>query len=75
MVDMFLRLRVNKVFGKTHVNDVTYFRIVPKTHQKVVRLDVSVDEVTIVHLLKPFDKLVSKHNRGFKAEPPPTELK
>jgi hypothetical protein len=75
VVDVLLRLGIYKVFGQTHVNNVTHCRIVSKTHQKVVWLDVSVDKVPVVHLFEPFDQLVSKHDRGLQAEPPTTKLK
>lgn len=47
--------------GQPKVDQVAVPRVLPQAHHKVVRLDVAVEKVLVVHVLDPLDHLVGEH--------------
>ena len=66
VVPVFLR--------QTEVYQEELVAVPPDAHQEVVRLDVAVDEVLVVHVLDPPDHLVGQHEDGLHGEPPGAEV-
>ena len=66
VVPVFLR--------QTEVYQEELVAVPSDAHQEVVRLDVAVDEVLVVHVLDPPDHLVGQHEDGLHGEPPGAEV-
>ena len=66
VVPVFLR--------QTEVYQEELVAVPSDAHQEVVRLDVAVDEVLVVHVLDPPDHLVRQHEDGLHGEPPGAEV-
>ena len=66
VVPVFLR--------QTEVYQEELVAVPSDAHEEVVRLDVAVDEVLVVHVLDPPDHLVRQHEHGLHGEPPGAEV-
>jgi len=61
-------LRVAVFLGETKIDHVHLVTAFADTHQEVVGLDVSVDEVPRMNVLDSGDELIGKQKNGFEAE-------
>ena len=66
--DVEVGLRVAVFLGQTEVNDVDLVSAFPDPHQKVVRLDVTMDERLGMDVLNPRDELVREKQDGLQRE-------
>ena len=48
-------------FGQSEIDEEQFVAVSPDPHEKVVWLDVSVDEVLVVHVLDATNHLVGQH--------------
>ena len=65
---MFSTSRVSVSLSQTEVNHINEMLSLPKPNYKVVRLDISVQEVTGVDELDSGEHLVSQHKHRFKGK-------
>mmetsp|Transcript_10264 Transcript_10264/g.36488 ORF Transcript_10264/g.36488 Transcript_10264/m.36488 type:complete len:377 (+) Transcript_10264:1-1131(+) len=68
--NVLVRPWVAVLFGQAKVDDVHLVRLLAQSHQKVIRLDVPVNEGPGVHVLYPPEQLVSQHEHRLEREPP-----
>lgn len=61
-------LGVSVFLGKTKIDDVDLVAALSDAHQEVVRLDITVDEVSGVDVLDTRDELIGKEKDGLQAE-------
>eukprot|EP00445_Apocalathium_hangoei_P061646 CAMPEP_0204094030 /NCGR_PEP_ID=MMETSP0360-20130528/190721_1 /ASSEMBLY_ACC=CAM_ASM_000342 /TAXON_ID=268821 /ORGANISM="Scrippsiella Hangoei, Strain SHTV-5" /LENGTH=312 /DNA_ID=CAMNT_0051043337 /DNA_START=633 /DNA_END=1567 /DNA_ORIENTATION=- len=66
--DVLLRLRVTVLLGQAKVDYVDLVGLLAQADQKVVRLDIAVDEVLGMHVLHAVDHLICKHEGRLQAE-------
>lgn len=65
---MLRRFRVLKPFRKPKVDHVASLSFGLQSHQEVIGLHVSVDEIVVLHELDSCDHLVSQHADSFKCK-------
>lgn len=53
------------LFGKAEIDQEQFGGLFASTDYKVVRLDISMNEGSVVYKLDPFDHLVADHKSGF----------
>ena len=63
-----VRLRVTILLRETEVDDIDLVSSLANSHQEVVGLDVSMDEVSRVNVLDPGDELIGEEQDGLQAE-------
>lgn len=56
------------LLGQAKIDEKELVAVTPDSHEKVVGLDVSMDEVFVVHELDAADHLVCKHENGLHGE-------
>lgn len=61
-------ISLNVSFSQSKIKNEYFVRGLIESHTKVIRLDISVDEVTIVDVFNPRDHLIDKHKDGFERE-------
>ena len=61
---------ISKFFGQSVVNEEKFVAVSADPHEKIVRFDISVNEVLVVYELDPADHLVGQHQHRFHGEPP-----
>jgi len=66
--DVQVRLGVSVFLGKTKIDDVDLVAALSNAHQEVVRLDITMDEVSRVDVLDTRDELIGKEKDGLQAE-------
>lgn len=66
--NMKMRLGVAVLLGQTKINHVDLVSPLADAHQKVVRLDVTVNERLGVNILDPGDELIRQQEHGFQGE-------
>ena len=66
--DVEVCLRVPVLLRQTKVNDIDLIAPLANAHQKVVRLDVAVDEALGMNVLDPGDELVGEQQHGLERE-------
>jgi len=55
---------------KTKIKDEYFVRSFVQTNAEVIRFNISVDEMPVVHILNSCDHLVDKHEHGLQREFP-----
>mmetsp|Transcript_2859 Transcript_2859/g.10917 ORF Transcript_2859/g.10917 Transcript_2859/m.10917 type:complete len:231 (-) Transcript_2859:766-1458(-) len=55
-------------FGKTKINEEHLAAVLPYSHQKIVGLNISVDNISRMQIFQSLDHLVSKHDYSFERE-------
>jgi len=73
--DVLLRLRVTVLLGEPEVDGMDLVRLFAQPDQKVVRLDIAMDEVLGVHILYAIDHLICQHQNRLQGEFPIAETK
>ena len=68
--DMVSTLRVSISFGQSEIDNVDDVLFATDADQKVVRLDVSVDEVSRMHEFYSLEELFSQHQHSFQGKFP-----
>ncbi len=64
--NMKMRLGVAVLLGQTKIDHVDLVSPLADAHQKVVRLDVAVNERLGVNILDPGDELIGQQEHGFQ---------
>eukprot|EP00187_Rhodella_violacea_P007101 CAMPEP_0174886340 /NCGR_PEP_ID=MMETSP0167-20121228/1575_1 /TAXON_ID=38298 /ORGANISM="Rhodella maculata, Strain CCMP736" /LENGTH=353 /DNA_ID=CAMNT_0016122291 /DNA_START=88 /DNA_END=1148 /DNA_ORIENTATION=- len=72
--DMDVCFMVAVLLCESKVDDVDDVRVLPQAHEKVVGLDVAVEEASGVDVLDALDHLVGEHEDGLEGEPPMAEI-
>ena len=54
-------LRINELLGKPHVNELNHGGFVTHPNQKVIRLDISVNKIVFMEVLKSLHQLYGYH--------------
>ena len=65
---------VSVFLGQSKVYQEQFVAVSTNPHQKVVWLDVAVDEVLVVDVLDSPDHLISQHEHSLHGEPPGAEV-
>ena len=65
---MFTGLGVAETFGQTEINNVYVVLLLANTDKEIVRLDISMQEVSRVHKLNTLEHLVGEHKHCFQRE-------
>ena len=73
--DMLVSIRIYVADSKSEINRINLIRLLSIAKEKIIRLDVSVNETLSVDFLNSLDKLVKDHADCFYAEFSVTELK
>mmetsp|Transcript_25048 Transcript_25048/g.57679 ORF Transcript_25048/g.57679 Transcript_25048/m.57679 type:complete len:367 (+) Transcript_25048:66-1166(+) len=73
--NVLMGLRVAVLLGETEVDDVDLICLLAKSHEKIIWLDISVDETLGVDVLHSAKHLVSKHQHSLQAELPGAKIK
>mmetsp|Transcript_93831 Transcript_93831/g.148212 ORF Transcript_93831/g.148212 Transcript_93831/m.148212 type:complete len:206 (+) Transcript_93831:516-1133(+) len=66
--DVLLSLRISVLLGKAKIDDMDLVCLLSQTNQKVVRLNVAVDEILRVHILNAVHCLVSEHQHRLQTK-------
>ena len=66
--DMLSSLRVNDQTSQAKINQMHCVGVLAQAHHDIVRLDVAVNVVHLVHVLHPLQQLVEEHQGGLQAE-------
>jgi hypothetical protein len=66
--DMEMSLGVSVFLGETEINHIDLVAALSNAHEKVVGLDVSVDEISRVDVFRSRNELVGEKEDGFERE-------
>ena len=65
---MFSSLRINDQASQSEINQMNCVGVLTQAHHDVVRLDVPVNVVQLMHVLHTLQQLVEEHQGGLQAE-------
>jgi hypothetical protein len=60
---------LDELFGEAEVNNVHHMRVLANSHKEVIGLDITMENVFLMHELDPVEYLLPKLEDCSKAEP------